>query len=44
MEASMFKAVIHFIYNDALREIEGDDMPVMTRHLLVAANSMGWRG
>ena len=37
MEAIVFKAMIHFIYDDTLFEIE-------TRHLLVATNSMGWRG
>ncbi|XP_078150163.1 BTB/POZ and MATH domain-containing protein 2-like [Carex rostrata] len=38
MEASVFEAVLHFIYNDTLPEIDKDADTVMTQHLLVAAD------
>jgi speckle-type POZ protein len=38
MEASVFKATLHFIYNDTLPEIHRDDMTAMAQHLLVAAD------
>jgi len=41
MEARVFEAMLHFIYNDTLPVIDKDDMPAMPQHLLVAADRYG---
>ncbi|KAL6654209.1 hypothetical protein ACP70R_007674 [Stipagrostis hirtigluma subsp. patula] len=42
IEASVFKALLHFIYKDVLPEVEkDDDMMTMAQHLLVAADRYG---
>jgi speckle-type POZ protein len=41
MEATVFEAMLHFIYNDTLPVIDKDDMPAMPQHLLVAADRYG---
>ncbi|KAM0827829.1 hypothetical protein ACQ4PT_067935 [Festuca glaucescens] len=38
MEASVFKALLHFIYTDSLPLMEEHDSAVMAQHLLVAAD------
>ncbi|TVU24179.1 hypothetical protein EJB05_26582, partial [Eragrostis curvula] len=38
MEARVFKAFLHFIYNDSLPNIDKGDIIVMAQHILVAAN------
>lgn len=38
MEAPVFQAMLHFIYNDTLPEIDKHADTVMTQHLLVAAD------
>ncbi|GJN04921.1 hypothetical protein PR202_ga22505 [Eleusine coracana subsp. coracana] len=38
VEAGVFKALLHFIYNDSLPDIEEDEMVFMAQHLLVAAD------
>ncbi|WVZ50351.1 LOW QUALITY PROTEIN: hypothetical protein U9M48_001610 [Paspalum notatum var. saurae] len=38
MEARVFKAMLHFIYKDAMPEIDTEDAFVITQHLLVAAD------
>ena len=38
MEARVFKAMLHFIYTDALPFIEKGDVFLITQHLLVAAD------
>jgi len=38
METRVFKAMLHFIYNDTLPEIDRDDTTAMAQHLLVAAD------
>ncbi|WVZ50350.1 hypothetical protein U9M48_001609 [Paspalum notatum var. saurae] len=42
MEATVFKALLHFVYTDSLPEIdEGVEAMVMSQHLLVAADRYG---
>ena len=38
METRVFKAMLHFIYNDTLPEIDRDDTTATAQHLLVAAD------
>uniref|UniRef100_A0A0E0F7R2 BPM/SPOP BACK domain-containing protein n=1 Tax=Oryza meridionalis TaxID=40149 RepID=A0A0E0F7R2_9ORYZ len=42
MEPRVFEAMLHFIYNDSLPEVDDDDdgeVAAMAQHLLVAADS-----
>ena len=42
VEPRVFKAMLHFIYNDSLPEIDEDEDEVgMAQHLLVAADKYG---
>ncbi|RCV39122.1 hypothetical protein SETIT_8G198500v2 [Setaria italica] len=41
VEPRVFKAMLHFIYNDSLPEIDEDDEVGMAQHLLVAADKYG---
>ena len=38
MEPRVFKAMLHFIYTDALPEMDKGDTVAMAQHLLVAAD------
>jgi speckle-type POZ protein len=41
VEPRVFKAMLHFIYNDSLPEIDEDGEVGMAQHLLVAADQYG---
>lgn len=41
IEARVFKAFLHFVYNDSLPEIDESETMVMAQHLLVAADMYG---
>uniref|UniRef100_A0A0E0J4D5 BTB domain-containing protein n=1 Tax=Oryza nivara TaxID=4536 RepID=A0A0E0J4D5_ORYNI len=38
MEPRVFEAMLHFIYNDSLPEVDDDEVAAMAQHLLVAAD------
>uniref|UniRef100_A0A0D3HP31 BTB domain-containing protein n=1 Tax=Oryza barthii TaxID=65489 RepID=A0A0D3HP31_9ORYZ len=41
MEPRVFEAMLHFIYNDSLPEVDDDEVVAMAQHLLVAADRYG---
>lgn len=42
MEAGVFKALLHFIYNDSLLDIDDEgEMVIIVQHLLIAADRYG---
>ncbi|KAF8714784.1 hypothetical protein HU200_027311 [Digitaria exilis] len=41
MEAQVFQALLVFVYTDTWPEVEQEDEPAMSQHLLVAADRYG---